>query len=211
MKDEKTMTLRIPMMLMVCFALAGCGSSRGGMVPLQAGPGPEPVLTLVWVGRGEAERLEGGTWKRIPEFDYTFTVEQRRYAGHWESVKSLRRAHPDYDGSAGPREQMMYFRLDYTAPDAAGRVSSAIRSSLGDGAGHTDAEFREAVLELRPDISRFAPFDRYRISQTYGYERGVLEESVELLDGETPWVRNAEKATLFAPHHFDKAPTTASR
>ncbi|WP_164007132.1 hypothetical protein [Pyxidicoccus trucidator] len=205
------MTLRISMTLLVLLTLAGCGSSRGGMVPLDVGPGPEPVLTLVWVGRGEAELLEGGTWKRIPEFDYDFTVEQRRYAGHWESVKSLRRRHPGYDESAGPREQTMFFRLDYTAPDSQRRVSSAIHSSLGKGTGHTDPDFREAVMELRPDISRFAPFNRYRISQVYAYERGTLEETVELLDGETPWVRNTEKATLYAPHQFTAAPTSASR
>ncbi len=205
------MTLRIPMTLMLFLTLAGCGSSREARVPLEAGPGPQPVLTLVWVGRGEAERLEGGTWKRIPEFDYDFTVEQRRHAGHWESVKSLRRRHPGYDGSAGAREQTMFFRLDYTGADAQGRVSSTIRSSLGDGTGHTDPEFREAVLEMRADVSRFAPFNRYRISQVYAYERGALEETVELLDGETPWVRNTEKATLFAPHQFTGAPTSAAR
>ncbi|NMO23571.1 hypothetical protein [Pyxidicoccus fallax] len=205
------MTLRTPMMLMVLLTLAGCGSSRGGLVPLATGPQPEPVLTLVWVGRGEAERLEGGTWKRIPEFDYEFTVEQRRYASHWESVKSLRRRHPGYDGSAGPREQTMFFRLDYTAPDSQGRVASTIRSSLGDGTGHADPEFRQAAMEMKPDVSRFAPFNRYRISQVYAYERGALEETVELLDGETPWVRNSEKATLFAPHQFASAPTSAAR
>lgn len=169
------------------------------------------MLTLVWVGRGEAERLEGGTWKRIPEFDYDFTVEQRRDAHHWESVKSLRRRHPDYDGSAGPREQTMFFRLTYTATGEDGRVASTIHSSLGEGSGHTDPEFRQAVLEMRPDISRFAPFDRYRISQTYAYERGALEETVMLLDGETPWVRNTEKAALFAPHAFSGAPTSSAR
>lgn len=204
------MTLRISMVLMAVLTLAGCASTREAVVPTQEGPGPEPVLTLVWVGRGEAERLEGGAWKRIPEFDYEFSVEQRRFPTHWESVKSVRRRHPGYDGSAGPREQTMFFRLDYTAPDAQGRVSSAIRSSLGDGTGRTDAGFREAVLELHPDISRFAPFDRYRISQAYAYERGALEETVELLKGETPWVRNTEKATLYAPHRFDSAPTTLS-
>ena len=205
------MTLRIQMALMVFLTLAGCGSSRSGVIPPRAGPGPEPVLTLVWAGRGQAERMEGGSWKRVPEFDYEFTVEQRRYATHWESVKSLRRRHPGYDGSAGPREQTMFFRLDYTAPDPKGRVSSTIRSSLGDGTGHTDPEFRQAVMEMHPDISRFAPFDRYRISQVYAYERGVLEESVELLKGETPWVRNLEQATLYAPHRFDSAPTSAAR
>ncbi|WP_044890088.1 hypothetical protein [Myxococcus hansupus] len=203
------MNTSTPMWLLMLCALTGCGASRGGVFPLEAGPGPEPVLTLVWSGRGEAERLEHGEWKRIPEFDYDFTVEQRRFARHWESVKSLRRRHPGYDGSAGPREQTMYFRVDYGAPGEGGQVLSTLRSTLGDGGGHTDPEFRQAVLEMRPDVSRFAPFDRYRISQSYHYEQGVLEEQVELLNGETPWVRNTEKATLFAPRTFDRAPTTA--
>ncbi|NVJ00745.1 hypothetical protein HV824_21860 [Myxococcus sp. AM009] len=191
--------------------VAGCGTARTSAFPLEATPGPAPVLTLVWVGRGEAERLEDGAWKRVPQFDYDFTVEQRRYAHHWESVKSLRRRHPDYDGSAGPREQTMFFRLEFTTPGGDGRVASTVRSSLGEGTGHTDIEFRRAVLELRPDLSRFAPFDRYRITQTYAYERGALEETVMLLDGEKPWVRNTEKAALFAPHIFSAAPTSATR
>ncbi len=165
-----------------------------------------PVLTLVWVGRGEAERLDATGWQRVPAFDYEFSVEQRRFADHWESVKHLTRSHPDYDGSAGPREQTMYFQLDYQR-DGDG-VRSSIRSTLGDGAGTSDSEFRHAHLKMRADVSSMAPFDTYQIEQTYSYEKGELREDVTLLKGEAPWVRNHEVATLFAPKRFDAPPTT---
>ncbi len=146
------------------------------------------------------------------EFDYEFSVEQRRFATHWESVKHLTRRHPGYDGSAGPREQTLYFRCDYSA-GTGGEVVSTITSSLGRGHGGTDREFRTATMSLRADVSRFAPFNTYRIAQTYGYEGGVLDEEVALVkvddhDQATPWVRNTEHATLFAPRRFDRAPST---
>lgn len=185
---------------------AACHSAP--YVPLSATPSPPPVTTLVWVGHGVAERNEGGRWVRIPEFDYEFSVEQRRYADHWESIKSMRRHHPAYDGSAGPRDQTLYFSVAFT-PRAPG-LDVAIRSSLGRGRGQTDPEFRATTLELAADVSRFAPFDRYRIDQRYEYEKGALHETVVLADGNTPWVRNTEEAALFAPHAFDAPPTRAT-
>ncbi len=82
-----------------------------------------------------------------------------------------------------------------------------ITSTLGPGEGHADREFRSASLVFHPDISSFAPFDTYRIAQTYAYERGALEETVSLDKGDKPWVRNLEKATLFAAHTFAEPPT----
>lgn len=193
-------------------ALTACHHHR----PVAAPPGlaldttrVTPPVTLVWVGHGEAERLDGGTWRRAPEFDYAFTVEQRRFADHWESVKTLRRLHPHYDGSAGPRVQVYTFRLE-VAPDGGG-VRYAIASSLGSGHGRGDREFREATLELRPGgdwlTRRFRPFDRYRITQHYLYEEGLLTEVVELADGSRPWVRNHERAALFGERSFEGPPT----
>ena len=187
--------------------LPACGGSPDGVLPPRVGAPPAPEVTLVWVGFGEAERADGQRWVRAPEFDYEFTVEQRRFDDHWESVKHLRRRHPAYDGSAGPREQTMFFRLDLAAVDAGGHVPLRISSTLGPGEGRADREFREAHLVFHPEISSFAPFDTYRIAQTYAYERGVLEETVSLDDGERPWVRNNEKATLYAPHTFTAPPT----
>jgi hypothetical protein len=189
---------------------AGCSHSRAVM-PALVGPPPEPALTLVWVGRGETERLENGTWKRAPEFDYEFSVEQRRYENHWESVKSLRRRNPAYDGSAGPWEQLYFFKVDYSPAAPDGAVTSTIASTLGAGKGKTDREFREAAIELSPDISSFAPFNTYRITQHYRYEQGELEEMVELIKRENGkdnlWVRNHEKAKLFAAHSYSAPPT----
>ncbi|MBS2011365.1 MAG: hypothetical protein JST00_00525 [Deltaproteobacteria bacterium] len=193
--------------LTLASALAGCAGSPRGALPPREGAPPSSDLTLVWVGYGEARRLEGGTWKRHPELDYEFTVEQRRYADHWESVKHMRRRHPAYDGSAGPRELTYFFRLDLGATDGGGKVPLRITSTLGPGEGQADREFRTAGLVFHADVSSFAPFDTYRIEQTYAYERGVLEETVSLDKGTTPWVKNDERATLFAARSFAEAPT----
>lgn len=188
-------------------SLAACAGAEPGILPARVGAPPEAELTLVWVGFGEATRFEDGAWVRRPEFDYEFTVEQRRYAHHWESVKHMRRRHPSYDGSAGPRELTYYFSLDFGAPVGDGTVPVQIASTLGPGDGRADRDFRSASLTLQADVSSFAPFDTYRIEQTYAYERGALEETVSLDKGDRPWVRNTERATLFAAHTFDAPPT----
>lgn len=164
------------------------------------------ALTLVWVGSGTCERLVNGAWVRTPEFDYDFSVEQKRLGTRWESVKSLRRRHPAYDGSAGPRLETWFFHLDFEG--AGPKVTTRITSSLGAGAGTTDGEFRNATLEMVAPVSRFAPFDRYRIVQQYRYEEGRLDETVSLDKGDQPWVRNTEQAVLFAAHRFAGPPTT---
>ncbi|MFE8596292.1 hypothetical protein [Archangium violaceum] len=94
-------------------------------------------------------------------------------------------------------------------------MHTAIQSSLGKGQGESDREFREARLEMHPEISSMAPFNLYRITQHYAYESATLEETVELIkqtgSTETPWVRNHETATLFATHRFEAAPTVWSK
>lgn len=187
--------------------VAGCAGTTKGVLPTRKGAPPPSEVTLVWVGFGESERFEDGAWKRHPEFDYEFTVEQRRYPSHWESVKHMRRRHPDYDGSAGPREVTYHFRLDLEALDGDAHVPVRITSTLGPGEGRADREFRTAALVFHPEVSSFAPFDTYRIDQSYAYERGALEETVSLDKGNAPWVRNHEKATLFAAHTFPDSPT----
>jgi hypothetical protein len=181
--------------------------SARGVLPTHEGPPPAADVTIVWVGYGAAERMEEGRWTRRPEFDYEFTVEQRRYPDHWESVKHLRRRHPAYDGSAGPREQTYYFRLELASVAGDGRIPIRITSTLGPGEGAADREYRTADLVLHPDVSRFAPFDTYRIAQAYDYEKGTLSETVSLDDGASPWVRNQESAVLFAATQFQGAPT----
>lgn len=192
-------------------AALGCGGPSRPSVPLAAAAFAPSDLTLVWVGRGEAKVMQGGAWKRTPAFDYEFTVTQRRYADHWESVKELHRRHPDYDGSAGPRDQTYFFRVQFESGAGAPKVLAAVSSTLGDGKLSTDPEFRGASIELRADVSSMAPFDTYRIEQKYGYEDGRLTERVSLLKHEgtktLPWVENDEVASLFAPRKYEAAPT----
>jgi len=197
----------VPVIVIVALTLAACGGPASGVLPPREGPPVASDLTLVWVGYGEAERLEGGAWQRIPAFDYELTVEQRRYPDHWESVKHMRRRHPAYDGSAGPREQTLYFRADLGAVTPSGDVPIRITSTLGEGVGKADRAFQSSLLVFRADVSSFAPFDTYRIDQRYAYDRGKLEELVSLDKGTTPWVRNHESATLFASHTFPAPPT----
>lgn len=189
-----------------CFTLLLSSCAAQPWVPQRSADEPT-AMTLVWVGTGVCERLVDGAWVRAPEFDYDFSVEQRREAGRWSSVKSLRRRHPGYDGSAGPRMATWFFELGVGSPGAQG-VPLTITSSLGAGVGQTDRSFRKAQLELKADVSPMAPFDRYRISQDYHYEEGALDETVSLDNGATPWVRNVERATLFAKHAFPEPPTT---
>lgn len=187
--------------------LVGCATAEP-WVPLRTERQGPAEVTLVWVGRGECERLEDGVWVRRPELDYDFSVEQRRMGDHWESVKSMRRHHPGYDGIAGPRAQTYFFLLDFAKPDSKGQVDAKLTATIGNGAGVTDAEFRKAELTfLAAGVSSMAPFDRYRITQQYDYEAGQLTELVELNKGQTPWVRNREVAALFGTRKFDGPPT----
>lgn len=192
-------------------AASGCKPPRPAKTPAGlslAGEGSEPPLvTLVWVGQGRAERLEDGKWRRVPQFDYEFSVEQRRFSDRWESTKTMRRRHPEYDGSAGPRVQSYLFQLRLAPGGDGASVAYEIASSLGRGAGRGDQEFRSAVLEIDADTSFFAPFDRYRITQQYQYEEGKLVELVELNDGTSPWVRNHEEALLYSAASYSQPPT----
>jgi hypothetical protein len=90
-------------------------------------------------------------------------------------------------------------------------LSFKLRSSFGDGGGQIDREFRAGTMEFDArDVSMFAPFNRYRITQQYRYEQGELIEVVELLKQkgtmETPFMRFEEQASLLAPRRFDTAP-----
>jgi hypothetical protein len=199
--------LALTLLLTAWSILPGCASrSAVGQLPPLEGPPAQPDLTLVWVGFGACERLEEGVWVRRPAFDYEFTVHQRRYPDHWESVKHMIRRHPDYDGSAGPREQTLYFHLAMGLA-AGDEVPITLRSTIGSGEGESDREFRSTTLVFHPEISSYAPFDTYRIEQTYLYETGALVETVHLEKGPQPWVRNHEEASLFAARTFEGPPT----
>ncbi len=96
--------------------VGGCAGGKLVPMPLDeasaGAPRPVPEEVIVWVGHGQTERMEDGRWVRAPAFDYDFSVEQRRFGDHWESVKTMRRASPDYDGSAGPRDESLTFKAE---------------------------------------------------------------------------------------------------
>jgi len=192
--------------------LVSCSSSKQIIVPLSDSIELDDTYTIIWKGISKAYRYENGQWLRAENYDYQFNVVQKRYDNHWKSVKSLNRIHPDYDGKAGNRDQTMYFEVAYKNL-IDGKVQAIINSSLGNGTGTTDTEFRKSVLTMYvPNASKFMPYNKFRITQNYNYEEGVLTETVELIkekDGkETPFMKNEETALIFIKSKLDKAPTT---
>lgn len=185
---------------------------RSEPIPFRRG-GVEPEVRLMWVGVGRAQRFVDGIWKRSPEQDYEFSVRQDRFSHRWESIKNMHRRHPEYDGSAGPRNQTHFFLINY-ANGKQGSVESEIESSLGPGNGTTDLEFRRAEIELSPEISSLAPYNRIRITQRYEYESGLLHEMVylyDLKDGrEVPFFRVEEQARIYTFAPLSAAPTVWS-
>lgn len=67
-------------------------------------------------------------------------------------------------------------------------------------------------MEIAADVSRFAPFNVYRIEQHYGYEHARLTETVDLIEragsSDKRFVRNDETAQLFGVTRFERPPTT---
>ena len=63
-----------------------------------------------------------------------------------------------------------------------------------------------------PNAGKFIPYNKFRITQNYNYEEGVLTETVELIkekDGkETPFMKNEETALIYIKSKLDKAPAT---
>jgi hypothetical protein len=189
-----------------------CSSSKQVIVPLSKSIELDDTYTIIWNGISRAYRFENGQWLRAENYDYQFNVVQKRYNNHWKSVKSLNRIHPDYDGKAGDRDQTMYFDVTYNNL-IEGKVQAIINSSLGNGTGTTDTEFRNSILTIYvPNASKFMPYNKFRITQNYNYEEGVLTETVELLKEkggkETPFMKNEETALIFIKSKLDKAPST---
>lgn len=192
--------------------LVSCSSSKQAIIPLNRSIELDDTYTIIWNGISKAYRYENGQWLRAENYDYQFDVVQKRYDNHWKSVKSLHRIHPDYDGKAGDRDQTMYFEVVYKNL-IDGKVQAIINSSLGNGTGTTDTEFRKSELTMFvPNASKFMPYNKFRITQNYDYEKGVLTETVELIlekDGkETPFMKNEETALIFIKSKLDQSPTT---
>lgn len=193
------------------FALLTAGAwaaPAASNLPVAEAPPPPPLATLVWVGVGKASVWAEGGWRAAPAHDYEFSVTQRRYGERWESIKVQHRRHPGYDGSAGARDQVHYFRVDYTPVSSSAASAQPhdfrLQSSLGQGQGQIDRRFVQGLMDFDArGVSFFAPFNRYRITQRYDYTQGRLVETVELFkrsgDRESPFMRFEEQASLFSP------------
>lgn len=161
---------------------------------------PSRSADRVLAGRGEAYRFDDGRWIRLPSYDYEFSVVQRFLDDGWESMKVIHRRHPAYDGRAGARDQTLYFRVqrEETSP---GAVLLRAVSTMGSGEGKADSSLTHISIDFRPGISRFAPFNTYRITQEIGNDR--VAETIELLKitagREIPFMKMIEEAVVFEP------------
>lgn len=191
--------------------LSSCGTSSKVIIPTsETLPTIEDNYSIIWVGSGESYIYVDGNYQRNDSNDYSFEVIQRRYGNQWNSIKNMHRIHPNYDGKAGERDQTLFFRIDFTKRNE--KIISKINSSLGNGTGISDNEFREQLIQFSvDDISPFTPYNTMRITQHYKYEEGVLLETVELFkisDGkEVPFTKIEERAVIFRPTILDNAPT----
>ncbi len=75
---------------------AGCFSKPS--MPLIESFSPPPEFSVMYGGEGRAYRYSGGKWTEDPSINYEFTVLKRKYEDGWESVKTIHRRHPDYEG-----------------------------------------------------------------------------------------------------------------
>lgn len=197
--------------ILVLIFFTGCRSTESVIIPLSRSIELDDTYTIIWNGVSKAHRFENGQWHRAEKYDYQFDVVQKRKSERWESVKSLHRLHPEYDGKAGARDQTMYFQVAYNNLTD-GKVHSTISSSLGSGTGTSDIEFRNSVFTMYvANAGRFKPYNKLRITQHYNYEAGVLTETVELIrekDGEEiPFMKNEETATIYVKGKLEQAPT----
>jgi hypothetical protein len=194
------------------FNINGCmGQKKQVTIPLTATVQIEDTYTIIWNGVSLAYRYNNNAWERDARYDYVFDVIQKRYDNNWKSIKSLHRLHPDYDDKAGERDQTMYFDLAYNNLKD-NKVATAIKSSLGDGLGTSDKEFRdqELILYLK-DVSMFSPYNKIKITQKYSYEEGKLTETVLLSKEkggkETLFMKNEETAYFYIKGKLNGAPT----
>lgn len=184
------------------------------IIPVSKIPDKEDGVLFLWYGISRAYRFANETYERDESYDYLFSVRQLRQGNTWKSIKNLHRTHPNYDGKAGQRDQTMYFELHYKKTED--QIVSQINTSLGNGAGNTDKEFRHQVLEFDFDAGGgiaglFIPYNKLRITQKYEYEEGKLFETVELFKKkgaqEIPFMKNEEVAQIYIEGNFEKAPT----
>lgn len=182
----------------------------------------DAAYTIIWNGKSEAYMYVDGQYVRNETYDYVFNVIQKRYDNTWKSTKTLHRNHPNYDYRGGQRSQTMYFEINYSQFEKQVKLKSTLHTSLGEGNGFSDLEFREQnlIIDLNQNnpyynISKYTPFNKMKITQHYNYEEGVLTETVELYkekDGKiTPFSKMEETAVFYIKGKLDKAPTTFTR
>jgi len=104
----------------------------------------------------------------------------------------------------------MYFEVDYKKQGD--KLISDLHTSLGNGHGTSDREFRHQTMEMEANISKYAPYNMIRITQEYKYEEGLLLETVELYKKdkngtEIPFMKNEESAYFYLQGKVDAAPT----
>jgi hypothetical protein len=197
--------------ILITLLSVSCSTADKAIIPFSKTlPSIEDNYTIIWVGQGKSFLYQDGQYIRSESNDYTFEVVQRRYGNSWKSIKNMHRIHPEYDGRAGEREQTMFFKIDFSKND--GSLVSKVNSSLGNGSGKSDLEFREQQLQFAAEgISSMAPYNTYRITQRYDYEAGELLETVELFkikgEEEIPFAKIEEKASIFRPTTLNSAPT----
>lgn len=200
------------LIILTAFSLISCNSSKQTIIPLSKTLQLHDTYTINWNGISKAYRYKNGEWLRAETYDYLFTVVQKRYDNRWKSIKTLHRVHPEYDGKAGDRNQTMYFEVAYQNLNQ-GEVQAVINSSLGDGTGTSDTEFRRSELTIHvADAGIFTPYNKIKITQHYKYEEGLLTETVELIkekDGrDIPFMKNEETAMIYIKSKLKSAPTT---
>ena len=208
---KKIILSAVTISIAIGIGLSIYSTSEQIIIPFNRSVELDDTYTIIWNGISKAYRYENEQWVRSESYDYQFDVIQKRYKNQWKSIKSLHRIHPDYDGKAGDRDQAMYFEVVYKNLEDE-KVQSVINASLGKGTGISDPEFRNSKLTMYVENpSVFMPYNKFRISQHYNYEEGVLTETIELIkekDGkETPFMKNEESAFIFVKGKLDKAPT----
>lgn len=197
-------------MFVLLITLTSCGSSKDTIIPKTDEINLDEGYTIIWYGRSKVYRYDEGKWIRSEENDYEFTVTQKRINNKWKSIKNMHRRHPDFNTMFGDRNQTMYFEVDYY--DMKGdTVYANVSSTLGDGNVVSDKDFRHTVITMYPETNAFMPYNKFRITQHYDYEKGLLTETVELIKEkngiETPFMKNEETAYFFVRGQLDEAPT----
>jgi hypothetical protein len=200
MKIRKNISLLL--LAVLCgVLLSGCASSRSAL-PLTENLQQKPDEIVLYAGIGEAYRFMDKQWQRMPSYDYEFNIVQKRYTDRWETIKEIHRRHPEYDGRAGARDYTLYFAVKKR--DAGEGYALEVESSWGRGQGTADKSMKHVRFEFSPEnISRFAGFNSYRITQQFRYDEGRILETVELFKQEeareVPFMMMKEEAGIFLP------------